>query len=266
MNELTHLDLAFVVDTTGSMAPLLQAAQRHMIDLLRAVSAGAGTPPDLRLAVVEYRDHPPQDHTFVTRPHAFTAELGRAQKTIDGLKADGGGDGPEAVYDGLAAACDELAWREHSQRLAVLIGDAPPHGWHRAGDGFPDGCPCGRTADSVTALFEQKGVTLYAVGLTHGVETIFARLARYTGGEYFASHHPGAALEAVQALLGKEFGDLAFDRQVLEHCRADPAWTVDGLGTALASPRARLSASLSRLGRRGLLRGQDNLLASGQPG
>ena len=54
-------------------------------------------------------------------------------------------------------------------------------------------------------------------------------------------------------LARKRFAPRA-DRQVLEHCQARPGWTVDGLGEELASPRGRLSASLSRLGRRGLLR------------
>jgi len=65
-------------------------------------------PLGLRLAVVEYRDHPPQDNTFAARAHAFTADLGRLRKTIDGLKPEGGGDAPESVFDGLRAACDEL--------------------------------------------------------------------------------------------------------------------------------------------------------------
>lgn len=254
MNELTHLDLAFVVDTTGSMGAFIQTAQRQMIALLQGLSTSIATPLDLRLAVVEYRDHPPQDHSFVARAHEFSKDLRQVQKTINALKPDGGGDGPEAVYDGLSAACEKLAWRDHSQRLVVLIGDAPPHGWYRGGDGFPDGCPCGQTPDSVTALYEQHGITLYAVGLTRHVDDSFGRLARYTGGDYFGSEHGGTALEGVQTLLGLEFKDIDFDRQVLERCRADAAWTVDGLGTALASPRARLSASLSRLGRRGLLR------------
>jgi hypothetical protein len=254
MKELNHVDLAFVVDTTGSMGAFIHLAQQQMIALLRGLSGSAGTPIDLRLAVVEYRDHPPQDHTFVFRVHDFSGDLGKVQKTINALKPDGGGDTPEAVYDGLAAACEKLAWRQHSQRLAVLVGDAPPHGWQRGGDGFPNGCPCGQTPDSVTALLEQHGITLYGLGLTGAVNDSFGRLARYTGGDYFEAQRAGGAVEALQTLLGREFGDIDFDRQVLENCRANPSWSVDSLGTALDSPRARLSASLSRLGRRGLLR------------
>jgi hypothetical protein len=254
MYELNQVDLAFVVDTTGSMGPFLQTAQRQMIDLLEAIAGAAATPIDLRLAIVEYRDHPPQDTTFVTRPHSFTACMRQAQDTINGLKPDGGGDAPEAVCDGLFAACGQLGWREHSRRLAILIGDAPPHGCQDAmNDGFRNGCPCGLTADSITALLEQNGITLYAVGLHHWVAQSFGRLARFTGGEYFESQHADDALKALQSLLAAEFGDIDFDRQVLEQAGACREWTLDNLGEALKSPRSRLSASLSRLGRRGLL-------------
>lgn len=253
MSELNQLDLAFVVDTTGSMGAFIQSAQRQMIDLLQAVSSTASAPVDLRLAVVEYRDHPPQNHTFVFRAHEFTSDLKAAQKAINTLRPDGGGDTPEAVYDGLVAACDRLTWREHSQRLVVLVGDAPPHGWERGGDGFPNGCPCGQTPDSVTALFEKSGITLYAIGLTAMVNASFGHLARYTGGDYFPSGHGDMALVALKDLLVKEFGDIDFDHHVLQQCRQLPAWTVDSLGVKLECPRSRLSASLSRLGRRGLL-------------
>jgi hypothetical protein len=43
------------------------------------------------------------------------------------------------------------------------------------------------------------------------------------------------------------------DRRVLEVCRRGPGWTVDGVSEALDAGRHRVAASLSRLGRRGLL-------------
>lgn len=57
--ELGALDLAFVVDTTGSMTGLIASAQQRMIAMIDALLRAAEV--NLRLAVVEYRDHPPQD-------------------------------------------------------------------------------------------------------------------------------------------------------------------------------------------------------------
>jgi hypothetical protein len=253
IDALMQVDLAFVVDTTGSMGAFIGAARQHMIAMLRSLTDDAETPPDLQLAVVEYRDHPPQDRTFVARPHAFEANLTRCQKVINGLKPDGGGDAPEAVYDGLEAACVRLDWRPHSCRLAVLVGDSPPHGTGCGGDGFRNGCPCGLTAERVTALLEQKGITLYALGLTATVRKSFTSLATWTGGEYFEAAQAQKAIDALQDLLKREFAGIDLDRQVLELCHRAPEWSVDSMSEALSSGRPSIAASLSRLGRRGLL-------------
>jgi hypothetical protein len=252
-DTLNQVDLALVVDTTGSMGAFIGAARQHMIALLRSLAGGAETPPDLRVALVEYRDHPPQDRSFVVRAHAFEADLARCQKVINALKPDGGGDTPEAVYDGLEAACSDLSWRPHSFRLAVLVGDAPPHGTGCAGDGFRNGCPCCLTAEKVTARLESNGITLYALGLTTLVRNSFTPLATWTGGAYFEAVQAQKAIDALQELLTNEFSGINLDRQVLDLCRRVPEWTVDGMSETLASGRQRVAASLSRLGRRGLL-------------
>jgi hypothetical protein len=250
---LSQVDLAFVVDTTGSMGGFINAARQQMLDTVRAATTAAPLPIDLRLAVVEYRDHPPQDRTFVTKAHPFQGDLARVQKVIAALKPAGGGDAPEAVYDGLAAACRELAWRPHACRLAVLIGDSPPHGVGFRGDGFAAGCPCGLTTAGATSLLEQHGVTLYALGLTNSVKESFTPLAVWTGGAYFEAAQGGRAIEAVKQVIAREFEEIDMDRRVLELCRATPDWTMDAMSAALASGRGRVSASLSRLGRRGFL-------------
>ena len=64
---------------------------------------------DLRLGIVEYRDHPPQD-TMVYRVYPLTGDLRQAKELINRLKPEGGGDVPEAVLAGVVAACQELAW------------------------------------------------------------------------------------------------------------------------------------------------------------
>ncbi len=253
MDKLSQVDLAFIVDTTGSMSGFIQSARQQMTDMLQAATDDAPLPIDLRVGVVEYRDHPPQDHTFVAQPHAFTGDLRKVRETIAALAPAGGGDGPEAVFDGLAAAGNELTWRAHACRLAVLIGDAPPHGVGAHGDSFRTGCPCGMTTASTTALLEQLGVTLYALGLTQWVKDSFTPLAVWTGGAYFEAERGQNAVEAIQQVIAREFEEIDMDRRVLELCRATPDWTMDGVSEALTSGRNRVAASLNRLGRRGLL-------------
>lgn len=239
---LQQVDLAFIVDTTASMGSFIHSARQQMTEMLRAVTGGSAMPIDLRVGIVEYRDHPPQDYTYVTKVHRFSNALWYIQKGIDKLRPDGGGDVPEAVYDGVAAAGQELLWRTHSHRLAVLIGDAPPH----------QACSCGMTADDATALMEEQRVVLYAIGLTNHVARPFSDLAQRTGGSYFMATQGSQAIEALQQTLKQEFGNLAFDEQVLVLCN-EPDWTVDQICAELECPINMISNSLGRLGRRGLL-------------
>ena len=45
---------------------------------------------DIKLALVEYRDHPPQDETFVTRVHDFTESVKEMKKWLEACRAEGG--------------------------------------------------------------------------------------------------------------------------------------------------------------------------------
>lgn len=252
MAEINELDLAFIVDTTGSMGGLISAAKQQMVNMIYELLKAAEV--DLRLGVVEYRDHPPQDK-MPFRTHAFTGDLKQAQKVINTLNPEGGGDGPESVLDGVSAACSQMAWRKHARRIAVLVGDAPPHGVGAHGDGFPKGCPCGKTVESVTAEAEEASIVLYALGLTRDTHMIeaFTRLSTMTGGEFFASGQGNAAIERLKAILVDEFGNLEFDRKVLAEHKANPELLIDQLAERLESSRPRVAASISRLGSRGLL-------------
>jgi Mg-chelatase subunit ChlD len=252
MAEINALDLAFIVDTTGSMGGLIQSAQQQMISMMRELLKAVEV--DMRLGVVEYRDHPPQDK-LVARAYPFTGDLDKGQKTINQLKADGGGDGPESVFDGVIAACHDLKWREHARRIAVLVGDAPPHGVGDRGDSFKDGCPCGETIDSVTRAAEEARITLYAMGLTRDKVMIdsFTLLSQMTGGEFFQAGGGNDAIERLKAVLAGEFGNLEFDQRALDAYQANPETSIDDLAAQLESSRPAVSAALSRLGTRGLL-------------
>ena len=57
------------------------------------------------------------------------------EANLKSLRAQGGGDGPEAVTAALAAALN-MPWDEKAGKMIVLITDAPPHGIGEAHDGF----------------------------------------------------------------------------------------------------------------------------------
>ena len=47
---------------------------------------------DVRLALIEYRDHPPQDSSFITRVNDFTASVRKMKQWLDTCSASGGKD------------------------------------------------------------------------------------------------------------------------------------------------------------------------------
>jgi hypothetical protein len=126
----------FIQDCTGSQGSYISAATRN-IELICDTIFESGrlqAREDLRIGLVAYRDHPPQDHTYVTKNFGFTSDVALVHKHLNSLYASGGGDGPEAVTAGMAEAL-QMEWRPNASKMVVLIADAPPHGIGEYGDG-----------------------------------------------------------------------------------------------------------------------------------
>lgn len=243
--DVNEFDLAFVVDTTGSMGGFLEVAKRNMIDIIDEVSQQNGI--NIRVGVVEYRDHSPQD-SLPSRSYEFTGDKKSMQQNIKNLHAAGGGDGPESVFDGLVAGC-KLSWRKHSRRIAILVGDAPPHGVGAPGDGFPKGCPCGENPRTVTSQLEGQSITLYAIPLTNDARKYFEELAKLTGGKIL--DESSNAIKEIKSILEHEFSHLPLDRKVLQTFQKET--TPSEIAKLLDESESIVLASMSRLGSRGLL-------------
>ena len=162
------LYLALVFDATGSMGQYIEAVKRAMKDIVKKLCQEE---QQVFVGVVAYRDHPPQDSSWITTYVDFTENVAMIHKFLDETRAQGGGDGPEAVEAGLLACLDDLTWdfdTEHKncdvQRVAVLIADAPPHGLGEYGDGFPNGAPTGVDPLDIISQMSQKEITVHTVG------------------------------------------------------------------------------------------------------
>ena len=97
---MSELDLVFLCDTTGSMGSYLQAVKDNIERIATRIVYSEKC--DVRFALVEYRDHPPEDSTFAFRAHDFTASVAEMKRAVDGMEARGGGDGPESVACALS--------------------------------------------------------------------------------------------------------------------------------------------------------------------
>jgi len=186
------LDLAFCCDCTGSMSSYIKSAQENILAISSDIHARRGQQCSIRFALVKYRDHPPQDSTFVTETFAFTTNIETMKKNVDTMAASGGGDGPEAVTAALHEV-NNLEWRPNATKVCVLISDAPPHGLGEDGDGFPQGCPLGYDPVVICKDMAAKGIVVYAVGVEPVLSTSykFARdfmmmVAKITDGKFLA--------------------------------------------------------------------------------
>lgn len=188
-NRAAELDVAFCCDCTGSMSAYLKSAQENIRKISAEIHDKAQN-CSVRFALVKYRDHPPQDSSFITEVFAFTSKIEIMKQNVDTMVASGGGDGPEAVTAALHEV-NELEWRPNAVKICVLIADAPPHGLGESGDGFPQGCPLGYDPIVICRQLAAKGVVVYAVGVEPVLSTSykFARdfmmsVARITEGKF----------------------------------------------------------------------------------
>ncbi|KAK7681575.1 hypothetical protein QCA50_015308 [Cerrena zonata] len=158
------LDLVFVQDCTGSQGSYIMSATKNIQAICQHIyeSGKLQAAEDLRIGLVAYRDHPPQDHTYVTKNFGFSSDINKVEKDLSSLYASGGGDGPEAVTAALAEALN-MEWRPEASKMIVLIADAPSHGIGEYGDGFDDGSPDGNDPLVLARTMASRGITLFFV-------------------------------------------------------------------------------------------------------
>lgn len=120
--EVRQLDLALVVDVTGSMSDELSYLQSELTSIIGALET-RHSGLDVRVAFTFYRD---EGDEFVTRSFDFDGNLRRAQTRIGQQRAAGGGDYPEAMQDAMVRAA-QMEWRDDAVKTLLLVADAPPH-------------------------------------------------------------------------------------------------------------------------------------------
>ncbi len=181
-----RLDLVFLIDATGSMGDEIDKLKASLRTIVSDI-AKLPSQPDLCLGMVAYRD---KGDEFLLRSHDFTNDVNSFQSVLNALKADGGGDTPEAMNEALNDAVHNLSWRgDGATRVMILVADAPPH----LDYGGPQ-----YDKDMMAAL--GKGIKIFSVG-TSGLdkqgEFIQRQMAQYTGGRFvfltYAQAHNSAS-------------------------------------------------------------------------
>lgn len=183
--EAQTIDVAFVLDTTGSMSEEINALRDTLEKVAKSLSS-VGIRP--RVGLVEYRD---RGDAFVTRTHQMTTDVGGLQARIAALEANGGGDTPEHVNEAVRSAVRTLKFKPESvARLVFLIGDAPPHLDYDNDEGY------------VKAMQEanHSGIQIFSIaasGMNDLGQVVFRQLSQYTGGTHMFVLRGGAGPQSV---------------------------------------------------------------------
>jgi Mg-chelatase subunit ChlD len=176
------LEMVFVLDTTGSMGGLIDGAKQRIWGIINEVMQ---TPshPSVRVGLVAYRDHGDQ---YVTQILPVTNDLDKVYTTLMDFRADGGGDGPEDVRQGLSDGVMKAGWSKPSAdtaQVVFLVGDAPPHDDYAQ---EPDTL-------TTTASAVKSGMTVNTIqcGADDGTREVWQTIARRGEGRFFAIAQDG---------------------------------------------------------------------------
>src|SRR5262249_46868559 len=102
------VEVGFVLDTTGSMGPLIEGAKRKLWPLAPAI-VDANPRAEIRMGLVAYRDIGDE---YVTKTFDLTADIQDLYASLLELKARGGGDWPESVNEALEVGVTKLKWTQ----------------------------------------------------------------------------------------------------------------------------------------------------------
>jgi len=118
------VEIAFVVDATGSMQDEISYLKEELEDILTNI-ARKDPSLDLHTGSVFYRD---KGDEYITRTQPFTSGIANTINFIKQQSAGGGGDYPEALKEALQAATADLQWSANARtKIIFLLMDAPSH-------------------------------------------------------------------------------------------------------------------------------------------
>ena len=129
--DLYHsgLDVAICIDSTGSMQPTIDTARDAIGEMLAILD---GVSPKLRMGLTHYKDFGDmREGAKLLMPLSKNVKTVRTK--LGKLVAMGGGDPPERVANGLEFALSrKMRWKKDTNKLVIIIGDAPPQDLDKA--------------------------------------------------------------------------------------------------------------------------------------
>jgi hypothetical protein len=186
------VDIAFLVDATGSMGDEIEFLKLELEDVIRNTMEKHKS-LSLRAASVFYRD---KRDEYITKNVGFNDDLLKAINFIKLQSALGGGDFPEAVDDALATALDSIQWNKNARtKLLFLILDAPPHSEAK------------ERIQQLTLKAAAMGIRIVPIacsGTDKSTEFLLRSMALATNGTYtFLTNHSGVGNSHIEPTTDK---------------------------------------------------------------
>jgi len=124
-HDYKRVEVAFVLDSTGSMGDLIEGAKRKIWSIAGSI-VDQNPDAEISMALVTYRD---KGDDYVVKSTPLSEDVQGLYGKLIKIEADGGGDTPESVNEALDKTISGLQWTQGSdtRRIVFLVGDAPPH-------------------------------------------------------------------------------------------------------------------------------------------
>ncbi|KLN59242.1 von Willebrand factor, type A [Kiloniella spongiae] len=187
-NGQPRIEVAFVLDTTGSMADLIDGAKRKIWSIANTI---VDIHPDanIEMALIGYRDI---GDDYVIKSYDMSPDIQGLYGNLVHFQANGGGDTPEAVNEALDASVRQLDWTEgeDTQRIVFLVGDAPPHMDYENAPKYPE----------VIKAARKEGIIVNAVQAGGDSETrkIWKEIAQLGNGRYIPIPQDGGQIKIIE--------------------------------------------------------------------
>jgi uncharacterized protein YegL len=236
-----RVEVCFVLDTTGSMSGLLDAAKRK-IWFIASEIANSPSKPEVQFCLLAFRD---RGDAYVTQHLDLDADLDAVYAALIAMRAGGGGDTPEAVNQALAEAVDNTSWSTEPDvlRLIFLVGDAPPHTDYDEPQ-YPQ----------IATRAAERNILINPVLCGDDVTTkaVFARIASGSGGQPAQLAQP-SRVRSTDTPMDQDLAALnqRLDRSLIRYA-ATPDVVIDAarstLSDSTAADRAAFAAARGRFG------------------
>lgn len=202
--ERVPLDIAFAIDTTGSMGDELERLTSSIGSVVDRIEALPGR-PDIRLAMTVFRD---DGDAYVTATHDFTSDIAAFREALDEITAGGGGDVPEALDEAVDEILAKPAWRPAGEatQLVFIVGDAGGHPERKVARPYTESAK-----DAASRGI--KLIPIAASSTDDQAEVAFRQMAQFTGARFvfLAYGAGGAAVGGSSDVTPTDYEELSLD-------------------------------------------------------